>query len=182
LPAYRPLLQPIPCCGSTNPRHTTKPSKIRDVRAKKIPNRIGIIAYLFNILHGRSTERNPKLVFGSPNHTTWSARTSAVKRESKRIWDTDRRWHVYACAHVRQIEDGAVEDRRVIIQNDLSALQCARALNASFILHGSLLHSGARCDGPVTLLLQWYGFVWGKLQRFVKDTYCLAPPFPFQNP
>ena len=182
MPAYRPLLQPIPCCGSTNPRHTTKPSKIRDVRAKKIPNRIGIIAYLFNILHGRSTERNPKLVFGSPNHTTWSARTSAVKRESKRIWDTDRRWHVYACAHVRQIEDGAVEDRRVIIQNDLSALQCARALNASFILHGSLLHSGARCDGPVTLLLQWYGFVWGKLQRFVKDTYCLAPPFPFQNP
>ena len=133
-------------------------------------------------LHGRSIERNPKLVFGSPNHTTWSARASAVKRESKRISDADRRWQVYARTHVRQIVDGAVEDRRVIIQNDLSALQCARALNASFILHGSLLHSGARCDGPVTLLLQWYGFVWGKLQRFVKDTYCLAPPFPFQNP
>ena len=85
---------------------------------------------------------------------------------------------MYARTHVRQIVDGAVEDRRVIIQNDFSALQCARALNPSFISHGRLLYSGARCAGPVTLLLQWYGLVWGKLQRLVKDTYCVSLLFP----
>jgi len=160
MPGFTAAPQPIPFCGSTTPRQAAKPPES---------------------VHGHSTERNPKLVFGSPNHTTWSARMSVVKRESKRIWDTDRRWHVYACAHVRQIDDGAVEDRRVIIQNDFSALQCARALNPSFFLHGRLLHSGARCDGPVTLLLQWYGLVWGKLQRLVKDMYCVGPS-SLQNP
>jgi len=85
-----------------------------------------------------SSERNPKPVVGFPNQTTLPARASAIKRENKRIRNTNRGWHFHAHAQVRDIENGAVEDRRAIVQNDCGVLQYACALNPSSILHVSL--------------------------------------------
>jgi hypothetical protein len=83
----------------------------------------------------RSTKRNADLVLVSPNHLTSPARASGIKRERKRIRNTDRRRQAHARTEVRQIEDSAVEKRRVTIQNDFGILQHARALNLS-LLHG----------------------------------------------
>jgi hypothetical protein len=90
---------------------------------------------------GRSAKGNPKLGLGSPDHTTVSARTTAIKRKIKRIWHSDGRRHAYTRASIRQIEDGAVEGRRPIIENYFSALEYASALNLPSILHGRPLYS-----------------------------------------
>jgi hypothetical protein len=87
-----------------------------------------------------STECHAKLAFSSPNHTTTTARPSAVERQSEHIGDSDGRWHLYARAEVRQIDNGAVEEMRVVIQNDIGALNGARARNPSIILHRRLLY------------------------------------------
>ena len=125
--------------------------------------------------HSNSSERNPKPIVGFPNHTTLPARTSAIKRENKRIGYTDRGWHFHAHAQVRDIEDGAVEHRRAIVQNDCGVLQYARALNPSSILHASLPHFGARCIGPITLWPKCRRFVGGNQQCLVKDIFRVRP-------
>jgi hypothetical protein len=125
--------------------------------------------------HSNSFERNPKPIVRFPNHTTGPARTSAIKRENKRIGNTDRRWHFHAHAEVRDIEDSAVKHRRAIMQNDCSVLQYACALNPSPILHASLPHFGARCIGPITLRLKCKRFMRGNQQCLVKDMFCARP-------
>lgn len=102
-------------------------------------------------------------------------RTSAIKRENKRIGYTDRGWHFHTHAQVRDIEDGAVEHRRAIVQNDCGVLQYARALNPSSIFHASLPHFGARCIGPITLWLKCKRFVGGNQQCLVKDIFRVRP-------
>jgi signal transduction histidine kinase len=42
--------------------------------------------------HSNSSERNSKPIVGFPDHAALPARTSAIKRENKRIGNTDRRW------------------------------------------------------------------------------------------